>query len=69
MSAGGATDAAPVRGQHVLVHDDDGSWHPGLLASWVRHPDGWWGRVAVVNAGGDLVELEVTAARLRPLTG
>jgi hypothetical protein len=39
-----------ITGVHVWVTDGAADL-PGLLAGWVQQPNGWWGRVVLVNNG------------------
>jgi len=69
QSAAGAPAPArptPASGRHIEVWADADGWIPGLLVSWERRADGWWGRVVVV-IDGVAVEQYVIARLLRPL--
>jgi|GEM_PF-1911275 len=63
-----ATPTTPTTasGRHVEVWADAAGWVPGLLVSWERRADGWWGRVVVIH-DGVAIEQYVTARLLRPV--
>ena len=65
-AAGAPARSAPASGRHIEVWADADGWVPGLLVSWERRADGWWGRVVVVT-DGVAVEQYVIARLLRPI--
>lgn len=52
-------------GQHVWVRDGV-TEQPGLLLWWEKRGTAWWGRVAMVDPGGDPALVDVMASLLRP---